>query len=57
VPDVLLSGDHKKIADWRRAEGERLTREGGTRHAPSIAQESPHAAAQGSEQKTSEPNA
>jgi tRNA (guanine37-N1)-methyltransferase len=27
VPDVLLSGDHKKIADWRRAEGERLTRE------------------------------
>jgi tRNA (guanine37-N1)-methyltransferase len=29
VPDVLLSGDHKKIADWRRAEGERLTRESG----------------------------
>ena len=27
VPDVLLSGDHRKIADWRRAEGERLTRE------------------------------
>ncbi|MFL5560412.1 MAG: tRNA (guanosine(37)-N1)-methyltransferase TrmD [Gemmatimonadaceae bacterium] len=27
VPDVLLSGDHKKIADWRKAEGERLTRE------------------------------
>ena len=27
VPEVLLSGDHKKIADWRRAEGERLTRE------------------------------
>lgn len=27
VPDVLLSGDHKKIAEWRRAEGERLTRE------------------------------
>ena len=26
VPDVLLSGDHKKIAEWRRAEGERLTR-------------------------------
>ncbi len=25
VPDVLLSGDHKKIAEWRRAEGERLT--------------------------------
>ncbi|HET9004971.1 MAG TPA: tRNA (guanosine(37)-N1)-methyltransferase TrmD [Gemmatimonadaceae bacterium] len=29
VPDVLLSGDHKKIADWRRAEGERLTRQRG----------------------------
>src|SRR5262245_29996210 len=27
IPDVLLSGDHKKIADWRRAEAERLTRE------------------------------
>lgn len=27
VPDVLLSGDHKKIDEWRRAEGERLTRE------------------------------
>ena len=27
VPPVLLSGDHKKIAEWRRAEGERLTRE------------------------------
>ena len=27
VPDVLLSGDHKRIADWRRAESERLTRE------------------------------
>ena len=27
VPDVLLSGDHKKIAEWRRSEGERLTRE------------------------------
>lgn len=27
VPDVLLSGDHKKIAEWRRAEAERLTRE------------------------------
>ena len=25
VPEVLLSGDHKKIAEWRRAEGERLT--------------------------------
>jgi len=27
IPDVLLSGDHKKIARWRRAEAERLTRE------------------------------
>jgi len=28
VPDVLLSGDHAKIAEWRRAEAERLTAEG-----------------------------
>jgi tRNA (guanine37-N1)-methyltransferase len=27
VPDVLLSGDHKRIEEWRRAEGDRLTRE------------------------------
>jgi len=27
TPDVLLSGDHGKIADWRRAEAERVTRE------------------------------
>jgi tRNA (guanine37-N1)-methyltransferase len=27
VPDVLLSGDHDKIAAWREAEAERLTRE------------------------------
>jgi tRNA (guanine37-N1)-methyltransferase len=27
IPDVLLSGDHKKVAEWRRAEAERLTRE------------------------------
>jgi tRNA (guanine37-N1)-methyltransferase len=26
VPDVLLSGDHARIADWRQAEAERLTR-------------------------------
>lgn len=26
VPDVLLSGDHAKIARWRHDEGERLTR-------------------------------
>ena len=25
VPEVLLSGDHKRIAEWRRAEGERLS--------------------------------
>src|ERR1035438_7705329 len=25
IPDVLLSGDHGKIAQWRRAEAERLT--------------------------------
>jgi tRNA (guanine37-N1)-methyltransferase len=28
VPDVLLSGDHKRIAEWRRTEGERLTSKG-----------------------------
>ena len=27
IPEVLLSGDHKRIARWRRAEAERLTRE------------------------------
>lgn len=27
IPDVLLGGDHGKIAAWRRAEAERLTRE------------------------------
>jgi len=27
VPEVLLSGDHDKIAAWRAAEAERLTRE------------------------------
>lgn len=26
IPDVLLSGDHAKIAKWRRAEAERLTK-------------------------------
>jgi tRNA (guanine37-N1)-methyltransferase len=26
-PEVLLSGDHAKIAEWRRAEAERITRE------------------------------
>ena len=27
IPEVLLSGDHRKIAAWRRSEAERLTRE------------------------------
>jgi tRNA (guanine37-N1)-methyltransferase len=27
IPEVLLSGDHAKIAAWRRGEAERLTRE------------------------------
>jgi tRNA (guanine37-N1)-methyltransferase len=27
VPEVLLSGDHQRIAEWRAREGERLTRE------------------------------
>ena len=27
IPDVLLSGDHKAIADWRRRESERITKE------------------------------
>lgn len=26
IPDVLVSGDHAKVAAWRRAEAERLTR-------------------------------
>ena len=27
IPEVLLSGDHAKIAAWRRAEAERITRQ------------------------------
>ena len=27
IPDVLISGNHKKIAAWRREQSERLTRE------------------------------
>ncbi|MBL8571431.1 MAG: tRNA (guanosine(37)-N1)-methyltransferase TrmD [Phreatobacter sp.] len=27
IPDILVSGDHAKVAKWRRAEAERLTRE------------------------------
>jgi tRNA (guanine37-N1)-methyltransferase len=27
IPDVLVSGDHARIAEWRRAEAEQLTRQ------------------------------
>ena len=27
IPEILLSGDHARVARWRRAEAERLTRE------------------------------
>ncbi len=27
IPEVLLSGDHKKIAEWRRARSQKITRE------------------------------
>lgn len=27
TPEILMSGDHKKIAEWRRSEAERITRE------------------------------
>ncbi len=27
IPEVLLSGDHKKVAEWRRAQAERITAE------------------------------
>lgn len=27
IPDVLLSGDHKRIAEWRRFQSERITKE------------------------------
>jgi tRNA (guanine37-N1)-methyltransferase len=27
VPEILLSGDHKKVAQWRQAEAERLTQD------------------------------
>ena len=33
VPDVLLSGDHRRIAEWRKAEGARLTGERWAREA------------------------
>lgn len=34
VPDILLSGDHARIARWREGEGERLTRVRDEGHAP-----------------------
>ncbi|HEV2180812.1 MAG TPA: tRNA (guanosine(37)-N1)-methyltransferase TrmD [Gemmatimonadaceae bacterium] len=40
VPDVLISGDHKRIDAWRLTEGERLTRE---RLASDAATGTPHA--------------
>ena len=27
VPEVLMTGDHRRIAEWKRQEAERLTRE------------------------------
>jgi tRNA (guanine37-N1)-methyltransferase len=27
IPDVLLSGDHEKIAKWRREQAEKVTKE------------------------------
>jgi tRNA (guanine37-N1)-methyltransferase len=27
IPDVLLSGDHRKIAEWRREQAEKLTKQ------------------------------
>jgi tRNA (guanine37-N1)-methyltransferase len=34
VPEVLLSGDHKKIEAWRAREADRLTRAAGRRDSP-----------------------
>jgi tRNA (guanine37-N1)-methyltransferase len=36
IPDVLLSGDHAKIARWRREQSERLTRERRPDLAPNV---------------------
>jgi tRNA (guanine37-N1)-methyltransferase len=33
VPEILLSGDHARIAKWRESEGDRLTREAKARDA------------------------
>ena len=27
IPDILTSGNHKKIAEWQREQAEKLTRE------------------------------
>jgi tRNA (guanine37-N1)-methyltransferase len=32
VPEILLSGDHKKIAEWRESEGKRLSEARGLKH-------------------------
>jgi tRNA (guanine37-N1)-methyltransferase len=38
VPDVLLSGDHKRIAEWRAREADRLSRDAAARpHTPNEA--------------------
>ena len=42
IPDVLLAGDHARIAAWRRAEAERITRE----RRPDLAQAKPREAGQ-----------
>src|SRR5215813_7021621 len=34
VPEILLSGDHKKIAEWREREGKRLSEERGLLERP-----------------------
>ena len=36
IPEVLTSGDHAKIAAWRRAEAERLTKSAGPIYGPPI---------------------
>ncbi len=41
IPDVLLSGDHAKIARWRREQSERLTRERRPDLAPTLVDEKP----------------
>jgi len=49
VPDILLSGHHKKIDEWRRSEGERLTRQ---REDAEQAANAEPSKGQGSEQNT-----